>query len=128
MERNVEICPHCGRKMVTYKHKLNRVLLNDLFKLRACGGSGRGDELGLTNSQFANMQKLKYFGLIDKDKRVYILNDLGIAFLEGEAKVPRAVYTRFNEVVDQEDPIYIYQVENYAQAKEEWEEQASLYN
>ena len=70
----------------------------------------------------------KYFGLIDKDKRVYILNDLGIAFLEGEAKVPRAVYTRFNEVVDQEDPIYIYQVENYAQAKEEWEEQASLYN
>ena len=114
--------------MVTYKHKLNRVLLNDLFKLRACGGSGRADELGLTNSQFANMQKLKYFGLIDKDKRVYILNDLGIAFLEGEAKVPRAVYTRFNEVVDQEDPIYIYQVENYAQAKEEWEEQASLYN
>ena len=126
MDKKVEICPHCGRKMVTYRHKLNKVLLIALFKLMANGGTGRADELGLTNSQFANMQKLRYFGLVDKDKRVYILNDLGREFLAGRAQVPKAVYTRFNAVVDQEDPIYINQVEDYVQVKEEWEDQARL--
>ena len=122
----VEICPCCGQKIVIYKHKLNKVLLETLFKLRAFGGSGRADEIGLTNSQFANMQKLRYFGLVDKDNRVYILNQLGRDFLNNQARVPAAVYTRNNIVVDQDEPIYISQVKDYVQIKDEWLEQATI--
>ena len=53
----VEICPHCGQKMVTYRHKLNKVLISALLKLQQAGGKGTVDNLGLTHSEFANMQK-----------------------------------------------------------------------
>lgn len=125
MER-VEICPCCGQKIVVYKHKLNKVLLSALFKLYDNDGRGRADELGLTNSQFANMQKLRYFDLVDKEGRVYVLNQLGLDFLRGRVKVPSAVYTRNNVVVDQDEPIFVSQIQDYAQVKEEWEEQATV--
>lgn len=124
----VEICPCCGQKIVIYRHKLNKVLLSALFKLYGNDGRGRADELGLTNSQFANMQKLRYFDLVDKEGRVYILNQLGLDFLMGRVKVPSAVYTRNNIVVDQDEPIYVNQIKDYAQVKEDWEQQASLYD
>lgn len=56
---NAETCPMCGQRIATYKHKLNKVLISTLFKLRDHGGKGKIDNLGLTHSEFANMQKLR---------------------------------------------------------------------
>ena len=121
----VEICPCCGQKSVTYKHKLNKVLIVDLLKLWEHNGIGRADELGLTNSQFANMQKLQYFKLVDKKGSTYILNQLGRDFLKNRVQVPSAVYTKNGIVVDQDEPVFGYQIRDYITTKEEWLQQAS---
>lgn len=124
----VEICPHCGQKMVTYRHKLNKVLISALLKLQQAGGKGKVDNLGLTHSEFANMQKLRYFGLVDKDRNNYILNELGEHFLNGTARVPSVVYTKHGVVVGADNFASAGEIDCFVQAKEEWQKQATLGN
>ena len=121
----VETCPMCGQRIATYKHKLNRVLISALFKLREHGGTGKIDNLSLTHSEFANMQKLRYFGLVDKEGCIYILNELGRKFLENKAKVPSEVYTKHGKLIGTSDMVYANEVDAYVQVKEEWQNQAA---
>lgn len=37
---NVKTCPMCGQRIAIYKHKLNKVLISALFKLRDHSGIG----------------------------------------------------------------------------------------
>lgn len=122
---NAETCPMCGQRIATYKHKLNKVLISALFKLRDHGGKGKIDNLGLTHSEFANMQKLRYFGLVDKEGCIYILNELGRKFLENKAKVPAEVYTKHGQLIGTSNMVYANQVDAYVQIKEEWKAQAA---
>lgn len=125
---NTEICPMCGQRITTYKHRLNKVLISALFKLRDHGGKGKVDNLGLTHSEFANMQKLRYFGLVDKDRNFYILNELGEKFLNGSARVPSVVYTKHGVVVGADEFLSANEIDSYVQAKEDWQKQATLGN
>lgn len=122
---NAETCPMCGQKICTYKHKLNKVLISALFKLRANGGKGKVDNIGLTHSEFANMQKLRYFGLVDKEGCIYILNELGRKFLDNKAKVPSEVYTRHGQLIRTSNMVYANEVDAYVQVKDEWRQQAA---
>ena len=89
---NVKTCPMCGQRIATYKHKLNKVLISALFKLRDHGGKGKIDNLGLTHSEFANMQKLRYFGLVDKRVVFISLTNLVESFLKIRQKfLPRFI-------------------------------------
>ena len=63
MKNNVFICPTCGTKIVEYKHSINKTLVSCLHRLNALGGRARLDKMQLDNTQFANFQKLRYFGL-----------------------------------------------------------------
>lgn len=92
-------CPICGHKTVTYKHTMNNTLVSALTKLKNHNGKGKVSEIGLSYSEFGNMQKLYYFGLIDKEKTVYILNDLGKAFLNKKKYIPDSVYTKNGKVI-----------------------------
>ena len=63
-----ETCEACGAKVVEYKHRLNRPLIEALataFKVAGIGPFQVG-KLELTHSQQANFQKLRYWGLVER--------------------------------------------------------------
>ena len=105
MPRNVTICPCCGQKIVEYKHNFNVVLLNGLRYLEAAGGISTLHDMNETTkmnvSEYANFQKLQYFGLVTKDGPVYMLTDRAKAFLKGKGGCPSYVVTRCKEVIEE---------------------------
>jgi len=124
-------CPHCGAKMVEYRHRLNRGLVTVMRRLHAAGGRAKLADLDLTVSMWDNAQKLGYFGLIAKTyingrrvKGMWQLTDLGRRFLAGEASVREVVVTYRGKVQGFEggevgvadiDPLTDYaQARNYA--------------
>lgn len=118
-------CETCGQRIVEYKHKLNKTLCNGLWKLLQFGGSGKLKELGLTNNEFANFQKLRYFGLVAKDNfNNWYLTDRGDKFLMIKETAPSYVITRNKEVIEQGNQIWITKVKDYFQSREDWEDQA----
>ena len=62
MNKNVEICDGCSRKIVTYKHKLSMTQVRCLYALYKHHGSGKASALGLANKDYSNMSKLVVFG------------------------------------------------------------------
>lgn len=96
-------CDHCGAKMVEYKHTLSKNLLRGFarivksvepaltFQFKDCAF--------LSYSQASNMQKLRYWGMIqkadDETKKGgdWIITPLAIKFLKGELSLPVAVWS-----------------------------------
>jgi hypothetical protein len=76
-----------------------------LWKLFQVGGGPiQLSEIGLTNSEFANMQKLAYFGLAVRIGRgKWLLTRDGADFLRGHASMSETVFTRMGEVVDRSE-------------------------
>lgn len=94
-DNTVNICPCCGQKIVTYKHKLNKVLVSGLNKLSKHGGYSKLRDLDLTISEFNNFQKLQYFGLVQKyPNREWGITESGKNFLEGNSTAPSFVTTK----------------------------------
>jgi hypothetical protein len=64
-------------------------------------------DLRLSNSEFGNYQKLRYWGLIVKWENVegiheqgwWILTHRGALFLRNQISIPKAVFTRDNHIV-----------------------------
>ncbi|MEM7624792.1 MAG: hypothetical protein AAF333_04105 [Planctomycetota bacterium] len=100
LPQGCKFCPTCGAKLVEYRHRLNRGLVTVLRRLHEAGGIAKLSDLGLTNSQWDNAQKLSYFELMVKHfrdgKRVggtWEITELGRHFLAGEATVPGVAVT-----------------------------------
>ncbi len=98
----VEICEHCGAKVVEYKHGLSRQLARVLYLIARESPAGYPvamSEVGLTYSQRCNSQKLRYWDLIKKvgDPRGkggdWLVTDLGWQFLRAEIALPHFVWT-----------------------------------
>lgn len=62
-------CPHCGAKMVEYKHSLTKAQIRPLAKLAKAGGGPLNitDDLNLTKSEYTNFAKLAYWGLVKQE-------------------------------------------------------------
>lgn len=60
----METCPHCGAKMMQYKHSLNKQLVDVLAKLYY--KPGKFSDLDITHIQINNAQKLRYWYLIEQ--------------------------------------------------------------
>jgi hypothetical protein len=58
-------CPHCGAKMMEYRHVLNDALIA-AFRRLCKHGQINLRKLKLGHSPWANFQKLRYFGLVEK--------------------------------------------------------------
>jgi hypothetical protein len=88
-------CPHCGAKIVRYKHAINVWLVKALRQLASCGGTANIAEIGLTHNQVCNFQKLKYWGLVEKgdDDGTWTVTERGYAFLAGEEEIPKQAIT-----------------------------------
>lgn len=96
----VPLCPHCGAKIVEYRHALNTPLIRALAKLYQHGDAVNLRELNLDRNEWDNFQKLKYWGLVyqvevegKRKKGVWWLTLRGVEFIEGRLRIPKSVWT-----------------------------------
>lgn len=128
MTNNVSICPTCGAKIVEYKHSINRTLVSCLHRLNSLGGRARLDKMQLDNTQFANFQKLRYFGLAvpTNEHNEWQITNLGVWFLQGRIQVSRFVITKNAVVIRKsQEVVFINEVKDCVQYKTNWQAQAS---
>lgn len=111
--RRIEVCSCCGVKVVEHPHALSRGLVNTLIELKKFVlTSGKNKvhpvrDLHLSNYEYNNMQKLRYFGLIahytnPETKKLetgyWILTRNGSKFLKGLIDMPMRVKTMRNKI------------------------------
>ena len=97
----METCEHCGAKMVTYKHKMNKGLCKGLIVLDRHGGKAKLAELTELNyNQRNNFQKLQYWNLIVKniETKEWTMTTWGKDFLLGKVAVQKNALTYRNEL------------------------------
>lgn len=131
MGKMIMVCPTCGRKIVEYKHAFNIVLLKGLTCLENAGGRASLREISdkMSKSVYNNFQKLRHFGLVEKDpknKSVYVITERGKNFLAGKGGCPAYVKTSMNAVVWEGPEINVSDILPAVQNKEDWQEQASI--
>lgn len=116
----MKLCPHCGAKMVEYKHSLSSALAEGLRRLKQKGGGPINlKTLGLTRNQWDNFQKLRYWGLVVKAVRddgkhiggAWVITIDGMRFLNGHLRVAKCVWTYRGEAVRFEgDPVSFQEI------------------
>ena len=103
MKAEAKRCPHCDAKMVEYKHSLSKNLLRGFARIvysvePALRFQFKDCEF-LSYSQASNMQKLRYWGMIQKEADEagkggdWLITPLAIKFLKGELSLPVAVWS-----------------------------------
>lgn len=128
MNDKFSICPICGRKLVEYKHNINKTLVSGLSRLNALGGRARLDMMGLDNTTFNNFQKLRYFGLAvpSGENSEWQITERGIWFLQGRVQIPRFVITKIAKTIrESNELVYITDIKDCVQYKVQWQKQAS---
>ena len=108
--KSPRICECCGAKVVEYKHSFNQSLANSLYKLYLQHGAANTSKIGLTAIQWANFQKLKYWGLVQKAEKedrtkiggVWELTKTGIDFVEKGTSIQKHVWSYRGRAVNQE--------------------------
>lgn len=86
-------CKCCGQRVTAYTAPLNRGLalafLEFADKRMALGRPIEKHELELSNSQYGNFQKLRYFGLLQHvdGEKAWEFTKLGMEFFLGKTKV-----------------------------------------
>jgi hypothetical protein len=101
-------CECCGAPMVEYKHGISKGLARCIYRLAMAGGNQVPVKtLDLTNSQYVNFPKLKYWGLAtnctenDDDSGrggIWTITEKGWAFVKGEISIPHFVILYRNVV------------------------------
>jgi len=101
------VCPCCGTKLVEYKHGLNRGLAHVLACFFEANGPAWLGSLDIDYTQYSNVQKLRYWGLlkpyITKDtahrRGWWEITEKGKAFVLGQIRVQKYAITCQAEVV-----------------------------
>lgn len=131
MAKEQEQCPHCGQKIMQYKHTMTkglaRILAQALMTVKVPDKPFHLSKAGFTYSQRSNFQHLKYWGLIEKNiqagKHVsgeWKLTRKAFMFLCGLA-IEKTVTVFDNVVRDRSDEkVRAYEVRGWFQSREEW--------
>ena len=100
-------CPHCGAKMVEYKHGLSKSLCRSLAAVAIAFKDTQPHEIkdmGLDYNHRCNFQKLRYWGLVEKmgdqgsKGGLWRITEYGMAFVKGLTSLPRFAWTYRGEV------------------------------
>lgn len=127
-----EDCGCCGAHNVEHKHSLNAVMRRGIVALYLAGGSAHYTEMGLDDSEKANLRKFRYFGMIDPigdHTGRYELTERGRDFVEGRLSVPKIAWT-FRNVVQKwdGDHVFIHELKGGAPSYREWAAAAIPHN
>jgi len=109
----MEICEHCGAKIMKYWHKLNKPLCSALIRAFQAKGFKEFSlrEINLSHEQKCNFQKLKYWNLINKSPKGWIITKEGENFVLGLHAVQDRIQTfRDNPVDASDDFVHIHDV------------------
>lgn len=106
-----QFCPHCGQAISAHKHGLSANMIRIMRKAAYADfvmGGGEfhlQQDLNLTKNEYANFQKLKYWGLVFKGSKsgYWRISSHGKGFLANEIRMPKWVRTFNNRVVEQSD-------------------------
>lgn len=121
-----EFCPHCRQPVMKHKHQFSRALAEILLLVAEKYGPGQPfniqkDLTFLTKNQYTNVQRLKYWGLIEKHfedhervKRQWNLTEFARSLIMSEVKIPIWVLV-FNDQVEErsENHISLYDTIGY---------------
>lgn len=102
--KNVSVCHCCGSKTVEYKHSLGKGLVKVLDMMARVSirwpGPVKTSRLKLTRNEAGNLQKLRYWGFIektniegDRKKGTWTVLPLGVDFIQGKTPAPKSVWT-----------------------------------
>lgn len=113
LTRRIEVCSCCGAEVKEHSHSLSKGLVNTLiaFKKKVISSEKNKihpiKDLNLSNYEYNNMQKLRYFGLIahytnpetkQKESGYWLLTRNGNKFLIGVLSMPTKVKTMRNKI------------------------------
>ena len=97
--------------MKEYKHRLNKGICEGLLKLYNRQDRCKLGDLGLTNSQYSNFQKLQYWKLAERVESedecggIWQITQRGIDFVEGGEELAQATTYRKVVVAFSEDTV-----------------------
>lgn len=109
-------CPSCGGKLEGRWESLTRGLCFTLLKFYTATTSTGSNHLhvrtieALNKTEFANFQKLRYFGLVQKSEQsgYWSITYSGFEFLRGRKDKPKKVYVFRNRVKEvDEQRVYL---------------------
>lgn len=105
-----EFCPVCGQSIMEHKHTMSKAMANIFKMLPLHNPFHLQKDLNLTKNQYANFQKLRYWGLVERiiynDKSGYWqVTDHGRRFASNELAIPKTMITFNNHVRRAESPM-----------------------
>jgi hypothetical protein len=101
-------CEHCGASMVEYKRGFSKDLARCVYRFAQAGGDNVDvSTLRLTNPQYSNFQRLRFWGLALKEDNpdgsgkggVWSMTDKGWDFVKARISIPRYAMTYRGEVL-----------------------------
>lgn len=104
-------CQHCNSKKVAYSHKLNRALVSALKQMvdyyeTHHARANVDKDLHLTYNQASNFQKLRYWGVVHRDKSGWVPTIKGSQFIRGEIKIPDTAGSLEGEPIEYSHPAW----------------------
>lgn len=104
--KSIKHCECCGAKIVEYKHILNKGLVSALYELQRHKEPVPLTALAISRNQWTNFQKLRYWGLAEKEVREngtgtgqWFITSIGSSFIRGDLAVPMNAWTFRGETV-----------------------------
>lgn len=124
-----ECCPHCGQSVMKHTHSMSESMANTFLKVPMFVKFHLQKDLTLTKNQYANFQKLKYWGLVEQVKDQsgwWRVTEYGRRFAFGEISISKSVITFNNRAVDTHGPfVFIYQCTGTWKKREEYAKTAT---
>ncbi len=112
MTNEIDICDHCGAKMVEYSHSLSKLLVNALVKFHKEFGQEEANlkDSSLTFNERTNFQKLKYWDLVIEGDghSTWFIGPIGIMFINGFYTIKKQVVTFHGKVKRMEGPDVVF--------------------
>ena len=118
MPDELTTCEACGASLKKWKHNLTRPLVItflkfcDTVKKKGMNSVNLQTEMQLTKNQYNNFQKLRYFGLVAKDRKKHgswVITRWGGKFMRNELAIPRQVISFRNHIVERIGTVVILQ-------------------
>jgi len=103
-------CEHCGASMVEYKRGFNVGLARCIYQISRRGGINVDvSQMGLSNSEYSNFGRLRFWGLVEQDRNfdnkakggVWSMTEKGWEFAKGNIEIPKYVMTYRGVVVEE---------------------------